>query len=71
MFHDWGDVSSSNIEKIKYDPDRKVLHVKFKSGKVYAYFNVYEHEFNELMMAPSKGRFIRYLGNRKRYQVMK
>ncbi len=52
-------VDSSNIEAIGYDPAAQELHVRFlKSGETYAYYNVEEWVFDELMQADSKGKYL-------------
>lgn len=52
-------VESSNIEAIGYDAGKKELRVQFPRGATYAYFDVPEHVFTELMAAESKGRHFR------------
>jgi KTSC domain len=48
-------VSSENIASIGYE--NGTLEVEFTSGRVYQYFDVPEHVFEELMRADSHGRF--------------
>nr|CAI9751469.1 hypothetical protein DGKKSRWO_DGKKSRWO_CDS_0178 [uncultured phage]CAI9752356.1 hypothetical protein CVNMHQAP_CVNMHQAP_CDS_0179 [uncultured phage] len=50
-------VESSNIEWVAYDKDAKQLFVMFKSGSVYGYEDVPSEIFDELLEAPSKGRY--------------
>jgi hypothetical protein len=56
-------VESSQIEAIGYDPERKVLAIKFKNktgtGPTYEYENVSQTLFDEFKAADSKGRFFR------------
>lgn len=52
-------IDSSNIEAIGYDPAMQELHVRFlKSGETYAYYNVEEWVFDEMMQADSKGAYL-------------
>lgn len=52
-------VDSSNIEAVGYDPETLELHVRFVgSGDTYAYFNVPDFAFSELMQSGSKGAFL-------------
>ena len=51
-------VESSNIQAIRYDPISSTLEVEFKSGSLYAYYNVPEFIYEQLMAAPSKGGFL-------------
>ena len=49
-------VSSSNIAEIGYEGT--TLYVRFRSGSLYAYYNVPESVFRELMLASSHGRYL-------------
>jgi hypothetical protein len=49
---------SSNIARFAYDEANQVLFVEFKNGSVYQYFDVLEQVFQQMMSAPSKGRFL-------------
>lgn len=49
-------VSSSNILSIGYEDG--TLHVCFKPNRLYAYFNVPESVYQELMAAPSHGKYL-------------
>lgn len=48
-------VTSSNIVSIGHDPARNVLHVEFKSGKVYEYRDITAGEHKSLINAESVG----------------
>jgi hypothetical protein len=48
-------MDSSNIDSIGYDPNKMMLHVKFNSGKTYAYHNVEQIIFNKFLAASSPG----------------
>jgi hypothetical protein len=51
-------VTSSNIRSVGYDPQNAVLEVKFHNNRVYQYLDVPPEEFDALMAAESKGRFL-------------
>jgi len=51
-------VKSSNIRSVGYDEDSSVLEIEFNSGMVYQYLNVPENEYEGLMNAASKGRYL-------------
>lgn len=51
-------VDSSSIEAVGYDESRRELHVRFDGGRAYAYLDVPENVFHELMRAESKGRYV-------------
>ena len=51
-------VKSTNVESIGYDPEEKVLEVKFKSGAIYQYAGVQPEMYADLLAAESVGRFV-------------
>lgn len=51
-------VQSSNVVAIGYDQRTETLEVEFLKGAVYQYYGVPEHTYNDIMNAPSKGRFL-------------
>ena len=51
-------VESSMIRSVGYKADAEMLEVEFTSGSVYRYFEVPESEYEELMNAASKGRYL-------------
>jgi hypothetical protein len=50
-------VSSIDLHSVGYDPETKVLEIEFHSGGIYQYSNVPETIFEQLMSAPSHGKF--------------
>ena len=50
--------SSSTVRAIGYDPQTQTLEVEFLSGLVYQYYGVPDHIHDQMMEAPSKGRFL-------------
>jgi hypothetical protein len=55
---DWSLLDSSNVEAMKYDPDKGELHVKFKTGGTYIYEAVPPDVAEDMYHAPSAGRFV-------------
>jgi hypothetical protein len=51
-------VSSSNITAVGYDADNQTVYVQFLNGSTYAYKGVPEHEFENLLTAPSVGSYL-------------
>ncbi len=51
-------VVSSNICSFGYDPTSSILEVEFNSGSIYQYLDVPESEYEGLMNAASKGRYL-------------
>jgi len=51
-------VSSSAIDRIEYDPSRRLLSIWFReTGGPYAYYEVPPQVFDELLRADSKGAY--------------
>ena len=50
-------VNSSNIKSIGYDKTSQKLVIFFHSGGRYRYSNIPESMYNELMNAPSHGKY--------------
>jgi len=53
----WLPVTSSNISEIAYEPEKKILSVRFIKSGIYRYFDVPEHIFEELRDAESVGKY--------------
>jgi hypothetical protein len=52
-------VNSSSIDSVGYDADASELYIRFReNGKLYAYEDVDETVFADLMRAKSKGTFV-------------
>jgi hypothetical protein len=51
-------VSSSNIAAVGYDAENQTVYVQFLNGSTYAYKGVPEHEFENLLTAPSVGSYL-------------
>lgn len=53
------EVESSMIQAVGYDPQQQELEVVFNSGNVYRYAQVPKEEYEGLLKADSKGRYMR------------
>lgn len=51
------DVDSTTIASVGYDPGNSTLEIEFKTGMVYQYFGVPQHEHDALMAAESVGEY--------------
>jgi tetratricopeptide (TPR) repeat protein len=51
-------VESSNLKKIGYDFNLKIMYVEFLGSGMYAYYDVPEKKYNELLSATSKGSYL-------------
>jgi hypothetical protein len=54
---DWVAVVSSVFTSAAYDPARRQLYLRFRSGKVYRYLGFPPDHYDELLAADSKGRY--------------
>jgi hypothetical protein len=62
-------VDSTTLAWVGYSPDHGVLELGFRTGKVYAYFEVPLQTYRELLLADSKGRYFnRHIRNHFRVQ---
>jgi hypothetical protein len=50
-------VSSTNLAAVGYDATTQTLEVEFHGGRVYQYYGVPQQMYEELMQAPSAGKF--------------
>jgi len=50
-------VDSSNLSAVGYDPKTKTMHIRFQSGRLYAYYDVPEDIYQDLMNADSLGSY--------------
>lgn len=53
-------VESSNLSGIGYNAQLEVLQVAFNDGRLYVYFDVPPEVYQELLRAPSHGRYFYY-----------
>lgn len=51
-------VTSSNIYAVGYDADSQTLEIEFKNGAVYQYSSVPSGEYEGIMGAESKGKYL-------------
>ena len=50
-------IDSSCIRTVAYDDQRPALYIRFNSSAIYRYDEVPEHEYDNRIQAPSKGRY--------------
>jgi hypothetical protein len=50
-------VESSLFEAVGYDPETCVLELAFTNGRIYQYFNVSSEVHDQLLKAPSLGKY--------------
>ncbi len=49
---------SSNISRFGYEEASQILHVEFKNGSLYNYFDIPEYIFSGMKNAVSKGQYL-------------
>ena len=64
-------VVSSNVAEVGYDLETKTLEVAFVKGGVYQYAGVPASIYNELLVAPSVGRYFDVNVKKAGYPVCK
>ncbi len=67
---EYSNFTSENINKLFYNEQLNQLIVEYKSGGQYRYNEVSINEWNELISAESKGKFINESIKSKPYQKM-
>ena len=60
-----GAVESSAIEAEKYDAEKKILYIKWKSGPIYAYYGIGPKVYREFENAESRGAFFEWRDQRE------
>lgn len=63
-------IDSSLIKEVGYDPFMEVLTVNFRSGGVYEYIEVPEKVYNDLIEAPSAGKFF-HINIKNKFQFLR
>ncbi len=53
----WHPLTSSNLSAYEYDPDRRLLRIRFRSGRTYQYDDVPSQVVLDLEAASSPGSF--------------
>ena len=65
-------IGSSNLNSVTYNHSQRTLIVEFKGGAEYSYSPFYESSFDQLLKAPSKGKwFNENIRKNKSYVVKK
>jgi hypothetical protein len=50
-------VESSNLRSVGYDEESRILEIELHSGAVYQYYDVPPEVYQELLRAPSLGKY--------------
>lgn len=64
-------VQSRMIASVGYVPEAEELEIEFRSGEVYRYTEVTAEQYETLLAAPSKGRYLQaeIIGKHRFYRV--
>jgi hypothetical protein len=54
---EWIPVDSSNLNRVRYEEDRRRLEIEFNDGSVYEFYEVPPAEFDGLLAADSHGSY--------------
>jgi hypothetical protein len=66
---DWQPLDSKMLAAVAYAPETGTLHLRFRSGEIYRYFDFPEAQYQEFLKAESRGRyFLTHIRGRFRYQ---
>lgn len=57
MTLDWRPLASSNLNAFRYDPETRVLSIRFNSGRSYDYADVPQETVDGLESASSPGQY--------------
>jgi hypothetical protein len=61
-------VESSSLQSVGYDAENETLEIEFRNGRVYQFYEVPGHVYEDLMAAGSHGKyFAQNIKNRFRY----
>jgi hypothetical protein len=52
----WLPLESKMFLSVAYDADKRTLYLRFRSGDVYRYFQFCEDDYQQFLLAESKGR---------------
>jgi hypothetical protein len=66
---EWQPLESRMFLSAAYDAESHILHLRFRSGDVYRYFDFPEDQYRDFLKAESHGRyFLSHIRDRFRYQ---
>jgi len=54
---EWVDLKSKMLKAVQYDPDDGILVLKYQRGNDYAYYDVPESVYENLLAAESHGKY--------------
>lgn len=66
---DWLTIDSKMLASVAYDAEKQILHLRFRTGDVYRYFEFSGEEYQAFLNAESRGRyFLSHIRDRFRYE---
>ncbi len=68
---DWLTLDSKMLASVAYDPKKKILYLRFRTGDVYRYFDFPAQDYREFLDAASRGKyFLANIRDQFRYERM-
>ena len=66
---DWLTIDSKMLASVAYDADKQILHLRFRTGDVYRYFDFPGEAYQGFLNADSRGKyFLSHIRDRFRYE---
>ena len=66
---DWLTIDSKMLSSLAYDAEKQILHLRFRTGEVYRYFDFPGENYQEFLDAESRGKyFLSNIRDRFRYE---
>ena len=66
---DWLTIDSKMLSSLAYDAEKQILHLRFRTGEVYRYFDFPGEDYQEFLDAESRGKyFLSNIRDRFRYE---
>ena len=68
---DWLTIDSKMLSSVAYDTEKQILHLRFRTGDVYRYFDFPSEAHQEFLKAESRGKyFLENIRDQFRYERM-
>lgn len=60
--------NSTSIKEMSYDKEKRILHIQFVNGRTYIYKKVSLQSYTQLLLAESKGKYLKQLQRDHAYE---
>ena len=66
---DWLPIDSKMLSSLAYNAEKQILHLRFRTGEVYRYFDFPGEDYQKFLNAESRGKyFLGHIRDRFRYE---